>query len=100
MLTVQQDMELREFYKDNMEGYWAIVLSDFKDPSFAASFINGFARGFSEGFVEGFAKGQAEERKNLLAAGRALLDDGMDRLKVQRLTKLSDEEMASICAAN
>ena len=50
--------------------------------------------------MQGFAKGQAEERKNLLAAGRALLDDGMDRLKVQRLTKLSDEEMASICEAN
>ena len=67
---------------------------------FSGTTVNGFARGFSEGFVEGFAKGQAEERKNLLAAGRALLDDGMDRLKVQRLTKLSDEEMASICEAN
>lgn len=75
---------------------FARALSDFKDKSFSEGFINGFARGFAEGF----AKGQAEERKNLLAAGRALLDDGMDRCKVQRLTKLSDEEMASICEAN
>ena len=67
---------------------FARVLSDFKDKS------------FSEGFINGFAKGQAEERKNLLAAGRALLDDGMDRCKVQCYTKLTDEEMASICAAN
>ena len=79
---------------------FARVLSDFKDKSFSEGFINGFARGFEEGFVEGFAKGQAEERKNLLAAGRALLDDGMDRCKVQRYTRLTDEEMASICAAN
>ena len=71
-----------------------------KDKSFSEGFINGFARGFAEGFVEGFAKGQVEERKNLLAAGRALLDDGMDRLKVQRYTRLTDEEMASICEAN
>lgn len=75
---------------------FARVLSDFKDKSFSEGFINGFARGFAEGF----AKGQAEERKNLLAAGRALLADGMDRLKVQRYTRLTDEEMASICAAN
>ena len=79
---------------------FARVLSDFKDKSFSEGFINGFARGFEEGFVKGFAKGQAEEGQNLLAAGRALLDDGMDRLKVQRYTNLTDEEMASICAAN
>ena len=82
---------------ENEMSEFARMLSDFKDKSFSEGFINGFARGFSEGFVEGFAKGQAEERKNLLAAGRALLDDGMDRLKVQRFTGLSDEEMASLC---
>ena len=79
---------------------FARVLSDLKDKSFSEGVINGFARGFEEGFVKGFAKGQAEERKNLLAAGRALLDDGMDRCKVQRYTRLTDEEMASICEAN
>ena len=85
---------------ENEMSEFARMLSDFKDKSFSEGFINGFARGFSEGFVEGFAKGQAEERKNLLAAARALLDDGMDRLKVQYYTKLTDEEMASICEAN
>ena len=85
---------------ENEMSEFARMLSDFKDKSFSEGFINGFARGFAEGFVEGFAKGQVEERKNLLAAGRALLDDGMDRLKVQRYTRLTDEEMASICEAN
>ena len=46
--------------------------------------------------AEGKAEGKAEERKNLLEAARTMLNEGMDRLKVQHFTKLTDEEMASL----
>ena len=50
----------------------------------------------AEGIAEGEARGIAKERKNLLEAARTMLNEGMDRLKVQHFTKLTDEEMASL----
>ena len=68
------DKELmRKYYEENRDGYWEGVIANAK------------------------AEGKAEERKNLLAAARTLLSDGMDRLKVQQVTQLTDAEMASIC---
>ena len=53
--------------------------------------------GYREGVI---ANAKAEERKNLLAAARNLLAEGMDSLKVQRVMQLTDAEMASICKLN
>ena len=75
-----EDDKRREFYRQNEEAYWNGVLATAK----------------AESKAEGIAEGIAEERKNLLEAARAMLDDGMDRLKVQHFTKLTDEEMASL----
>ena len=92
MGTTLDDVQLRELYQRKEAGYWHGVRANFKD--------EGFNTGFAQGNAKGSDAGRAKERKNLLAAARALLDDGMDRLKVQRFTGLSDEEMASICGAN
>ena len=62
--------------KMKRDGYWEGVIANAKDEA------------------------KAEERKNLLAAARTLLAEGMDRLKVQRYTQLTDAEMASICEVN
>ena len=67
-----EDDKMREFYRQNEEAYWNGVLATAK------------------------AEGRAEERKNLLEAARTMLSEGMDRLKVQHFTKLTDEEMASL----
>ena len=68
------DKELiRKYYEENSDGYWEGVIANAK------------------------AEAKAEERKNLLAAARTLLLEGMDRLKVQQVTQLTDAEMASIC---
>ena len=58
------------------------------------------AEGIAEGRAEGEAIGIAKERKNLLEAARTMLNEGMDRLKVQHFTKLTDEEMASLLKSN
>ena len=79
-----EDDEMREFYRQNEEAYWRGVLATAKAESKA------------EGIAEGEARGIAKERKNLLEAARTMLNEGMDRLKVQHFTKLTDEEMASL----
>ena len=79
-----EDDKMREFYRQNEEAYWNGVLATAKAESKA------------EGIAEGRAEGRAEERKNLLEAARTMLSEGMDRLKVQHFTKLTDEEMASL----
>ena len=71
---------MRKYYEENRDGYWEGVIANAK--------------------AEGKAEGKAEERKNLLAAARKLLAEGMDRLKVQQVTQLTDAEMASICEVN
>ena len=71
-----EDDKMREFYRQNEEAYWNGVLATAK--------------------AESKAEGKAEERKNLLEAARTMLNEGMDRLKVQHFTKLTDEEMASL----
>ena len=71
-----EDDKMREFYRQNEEAYWNGVLATAK--------------------AEGIAEGEAKERKNLLEAARTMLSEGMDRLKVQHFTKLTDEEMASL----
>lgn len=91
MPTLDDD-QFRQFYLENIEGYWEGVRANFKD--------EGFNTGFAQGNAKGSEAGRAKERKNLLAAARTMLNDGMDRLKVQRFTGLTDEEMASICGAN
>ena len=63
------DDKMREFYRQNEEAYWRGVLATAK--------------------AEGIAK-------NLLEAARTMLSEGMDRLKVQHFTKLTDEEMARL----
>lgn len=83
------DDQMRELYQQKEAGYWHGVRENFKD--------EGFNCGFAQGEAKGSDAGRAKERKNLLAAARAMLNDGMDRLKVQRFTGLSDEEMASLC---
>ena len=79
---------MREFYRQNEEAYWRGVLATAKAESKA------------EGKAEGRAEGIAKERKNLLEAARAMLNEGIDRLKVQHFTKLTDEEMASLLKSN
>ena len=71
-MWIEDDDKMREFYRQNEEAYWNGVLATAK------------------------AEGKAEERKNLLEAARTMLNEGMDRLKVQHFTKLTDEEMASL----
>ena len=87
-MWIEDDDKMREFYRQNEEAYWNGVLATAK--------AEGRAEGIAEGEAIGEAKGIAKERKNLLEAARAMLDDGMDRLKVQHFTKLTDEEMASL----
>ena len=79
-MWIEDDDKMREFYRQNEEAYWRGVLATAK----------------AESKAEGIAEGIAEERKNLLEAARAMLNEGMDRLKVQHFTKLTDEEMASL----
>ena len=83
---------MRKYYEENRDGYWEGVIANAKD--------EGKAEGIAIG--EAKAKGEAKDevRKILLAAARTLLAEGMDRLKVQRYTQLSDAEMASICEVN
>ena len=76
---------MRKYYEESRDGYWEGVIANAKD------------EGIAEGIAIGEAEGKAEERKNLLAAARKLLAEGMDRLKVQQVTQLTDAEMASIC---
>ena len=82
-MYTEEDDKMREFYRQNEEAYWNGVLATAK------------AEGIAEGRAEGEAIGIAKERKNLLEAARTMLK-GMDRLKVQHFTKLTDEEMASL----
>ena len=79
-MWIEDDDKMREFYRQNEEAYWNGVLATAK----------------AEGRAEGEAIGIAKERKNLLEAARTMLNEGMDRLKVQHFTKLTDEEMASL----
>ena len=83
-MWIEDDDKMREFYRQNEEDYWNGVLATAK------------AEGIAEGEAIGEARGIAKERKNLLEAARAMLNEGMDRLKVQHFTKLTDEEMASL----
>ena len=83
-----EDDKMREFYRQNEEAYWKGVLATAKAES--------KAEGIAEGEARGEARGIAKERKNLLEAARTMLNEGMDRLKVQHFTKLTDEEMASL----
>ena len=87
-MYTEEDDKIREFYRQNEEAYWNGVLATAKAESKA------------EGIAEGRAEGRAEERKNLLEAARTMLNEGMDRLKVQHFTKLTDEEMASLLKSN
>ena len=87
-----EDDKMREFYRQNEEAYWNGVLATAK----AESKAEGIAEGRAEGIAEGEAIGIAKERKNLLETARTMLNEGMDRLKVQHFTKLTDEEMASL----
>ena len=99
-----EDDKMREFYRQNEEAYWNGVLATAKAESKAEGKAEGIAEGRAEGEAEGRAEGIADgeaigiakERKNLLEAARAMLNEGMDRLKVQYFTKLTDEEMASL----
>ena len=83
-MWIEDDDKMREFYRQNEEAYWRGVLATAK----------------AEGRAEGIAEGIAKERKNLLEAARAMLNEGIDRLKVQHFTKLTDEEMASLLKSN
>ena len=92
------DKELmRKYYEENRDGYWEGVIANAKDEGIAEGIAIGEAKAKAEAKAEGKAEGKAEERKNLLAAARKLLAEGMDRLKVQQVTQLTDAEMASIC---
>ena len=91
-----EDDKMREFYRQNEEAYWNGVLATAK----AESKAEGIAEGEAIGIAEGEAIGIAKERKNLLEAARTMLNEGMDRLKVQHFTKLTDEEMASLLKSN
>ena len=87
-MWIEDDDKMREFYRQNEEAYWNGVLATAKAES--------KAEGIAEGRAEGEAIGIAKERKNLLEAARTMLNEGMDRLKVQHFTKLTDEEMARL----
>ena len=87
-MWIEDDDKMREFYRQNEEAYWNGVLATAKAES--------KAEGIAEGEARGEARGIAKERKNLLEAARTMLNEGMDRLKVQHFTKLTDEEMASL----
>ncbi len=91
-MWIEDDDKMREFYRQNEEAYWNGVLATAKAES--------KAEGIAEGRAEGEAIGIAKERKNLLEAARTMLNEGMDRLKVQHFTKLTDEEMASLLKSN
>ena len=99
-----EDDKMREFYRQNEEAYWNGVLATAKAESKAEGIAEGRAEGIAEGRAEGIAEGEAigiaKERKNLLEAARTMLNEGMDRLKVQHFTKLTDEEMASLLKSN
>ena len=95
-MYTEEDDKIREFYRQNEEAYWNGVLATAK----AESKAKGIAEGRAEGKAEGKAIGIAKERKNLLEAARTMLNEGMDRLKVQHFTKLTDEEMASLLKSN
>ena len=90
-MWIEDDDKMREFYRQNEEAYWNGVLATAKAES--------KAEGIAEGRAEGEAIGIAKERKNLLEAA-PMLNEGMDRLKVQHFTKLTDEEMASLLKSN
>ena len=85
----------REYYRQNENAYWKGVLATAKAESKAEGRAEGKAEGIAEGEARGEARGIAKERKNLLEAARTMLSEGMDRLKVQHFTKLTDEE--SLC---
>ena len=91
---------MRKYYEENRDGYWEGVIANAKDEGIAEGIAIGEAKAKAEAKAEGKAEGKAEERKNLLAAARKLLAEGMDRLKVQHYTQLTDAEMASICEVN
>ena len=79
-MYLSDEDQMREYYRQNENAYWKGVLATAK----------------AEAIAEGEARGIAKERKNLLEAARTMLNEGMDRLKVQHFTKLTDEEMASL----
>ena len=87
-MYLSDDDQMREYYRQNENAYWKGVLATAKAES--------KAEGIAEGEARGEARGIAKERKNLLEAARTMLNEGMDRLKVQHFTKLTDEEMASL----
>ena len=91
-MYLSDDDQMREYYRQNENAYWKGVLATAK----AESKAEGRAEGIAEGEARGEARGIAKERKNLLEAARTMLNEGMDRLKVQHFTKLTDEEMASL----
>ena len=91
-MYLSDDDQMREYYRQNENAYWKGVLATAK----AESKAEGKAEGIAEGEARGEARGIAKERKNLLEAARTMLSEGMDRLKVQHFTKLTDEEMASL----
>ena len=92
---------MRKYYEENRDGYWEGVIANAKAEGIAIGEAKAKAEGIAEGIAIGEAKAKAEakaeERKNLLAAARNLLAEGMDRIKVQQVTQLTDAEMASIC---
>ena len=83
-MYLSDEDQMREYYRQNENAYWKGVLATAK------------AEAIAEGEARGEARGIAKERKNLLEAARTMLNEGMDRLKVQHFTKLTDEEMASL----
>ena len=87
---------MRKYYEENRDGYWEGVIANFKDEAKA----EGIAEGIAIGEAKAKAEAKAEVRKILLAAARTLLAEGMDRLKVQQITQLTDAEMASLCEVN
>ena len=87
-MYLSDEDKMREYYRQNENAYWKGVLATAKAES--------KAEGIAEGEARGEARGIAKERKNLLEAARTMLNEGMDRLKVQHFTKLTDEEMASL----
>ena len=91
-MYLSDDDQMREYYRQNENAYWKGVLATAKAESKAEGRAEGKAEGIAEGEARGEARGIAKERKNLLEAARTMLSEGMDRLKVQHFTKLTDEE--------